>query len=153
VRSVGLDVHFDFGEVAIIEDGEMRFAGRVETSPERLEIFAGSLVADDRVALEVTENAWEIARMLEPHVAQVLVVSPSDTAIRQARAKTDRLDARTPCEVVGGGVVGRGLDAGRGDLDDAPAALAPQSAGVVAHAREEPGRCGPDASARRPAAV
>ena len=31
---------------------------------------------------------------LEPHVGQVVVVSPSDTTIRQARAKTDRLDAR-----------------------------------------------------------
>jgi transposase len=31
---------------------------------------------------------------LEPHVARV-VVSPTDTGIRQARAKTDRLDART----------------------------------------------------------
>jgi hypothetical protein len=47
------------------------------------------------VALEVSGNAWEIARLIEPHVAQVLVVSPSDTGIRQARAKTDRLDART----------------------------------------------------------
>jgi hypothetical protein len=53
------------------------------------------LAPDDRVALEVTGNAWEIARLIEPHVAQVLVVSPSDTGIRQARAKTDRLDART----------------------------------------------------------
>src|SRR5215213_6046918 len=35
-----------------------------------------------------------IARILEPHVARVIVVSPSDTGIRQARAKTDRLDAR-----------------------------------------------------------
>jgi transposase len=46
------------------------------------------------VALEVTGNAWEIARIIEPHVARVIVVSPTDTWIRQARAKTDRLDAR-----------------------------------------------------------
>jgi hypothetical protein len=32
--------------------------------------------------------------MLEPHSRGVIVVSPSDTGIRQARAKTDRLDAR-----------------------------------------------------------
>ena len=44
--------------------------------------------------MEVTGNAWEIARILEPHVARVIVLSPSDTGIRQARAKTDRLDAR-----------------------------------------------------------
>src|SRR3954462_10002204 len=34
------------------------------------------------------------SRIIEPHVARVIVVSPSDTGIRQARAKTDRLDAR-----------------------------------------------------------
>jgi transposase len=49
----------------------------------------------DRVALEVTGSAWEIVRILEPHVAEVVVVSPGDTGIAQARAKTDRLDART----------------------------------------------------------
>ena len=103
MRSVGLDVHLDFCEVAIIEDGEVRFAGRVETSPERLGIFAASLAPDDRVALEVTGNAWEIARILEPHVAAVLVVSPSDTTIRQARAKTDRLDARTLARLLAAG--------------------------------------------------
>jgi transposase len=95
VRSVALDVHLDFCEVALVEDGELRSAGRIATTPERLELFASSLCPDDRVALEVTGNAWEIARIIEPHVAQVLVVSPSDTGIRQARAKTDRLDART----------------------------------------------------------
>src|SRR5215217_5310306 len=38
-------------------------------------------------ALEVTGNAWEIKRLIEPHVAQVLVVSPNDTGIRRAGAK------------------------------------------------------------------
>jgi transposase len=103
MRSVGLDVHLDFCEVAIVEDGEVRSAGRVETKPERLELFAASLAADDRVALEVTGNAWEIARILERHVAAVLVVSPSDTTIRQARAKTDRLDARTLARLLAAG--------------------------------------------------
>ena len=95
MRDIGLDVHREFCEVAIWEAGELRSAGRVETKPGALELFAQSLGRDDRVALEVTGNAWEIARLLEPHVARVLVVSPSGTGIRQARAKTDRLDART----------------------------------------------------------
>jgi transposase len=94
-RAVGLDVHRDFCEVAICEAGRVRSAGRIETSPEVLERFAGSLGPEDRVALEVTGGAWEIARILEPHVRRVVVVSPDDTGIRQARAKTDRLDART----------------------------------------------------------
>jgi transposase len=95
VRDIGLDVHRDFCEVAIAEGGGVRSAGRIRTTPEELELFAGSLGREDRVVLEVTGNAWEVARIIEPHVARVVVVSPSDTGIRQARAKTDRLDART----------------------------------------------------------
>ena len=102
-RAIGLDVHRDFCEVAIAEDGAVRSAGRVETTPERLELFAQSLGPDDLVALEVTGNAWEIARILEPHVKRVIVVSPADTGIRQARAKTDRLDARTLARLLAAG--------------------------------------------------
>jgi transposase len=58
-------------------------------------MLAQSLVKSDRVALEVTGSCWEVARILEPHVDRVIVVSPDDTGITQARAKTDRLDART----------------------------------------------------------
>jgi transposase len=102
-RAIGLDVHRDFCEVAICEAGVVRSAGRVETSPDVLELFAQSLGADDRVALEVTGGAWEIARILEPQVKQVIVVSPDDTGIRQARAKTDRLDARTLAKLLAAG--------------------------------------------------
>jgi transposase len=75
VRAIGLDVHLEFCELAVAEDGEVRSAGRIETKPEQIELFAQSLGKDDRVALEVTGNAWEIARIVEPHVARVLVVS------------------------------------------------------------------------------
>jgi transposase len=102
-RSIGLDVHRDFCEVAIAEDGELRSAGRIATTPEQLELFAQSLAATDRVVLEVTGSAWEIARILEPHVARVVVVSPADSGIRQARAKTDRLDARALARLLAAG--------------------------------------------------
>jgi transposase len=95
VRAVALDVHRDFCEVAVVAEGRLRSAGRIETRPRALELFAQSLDTSDWVALEVTGNAWAIARILEPHVARVIVVSPTDTGIRDARAKTDRLDART----------------------------------------------------------
>ena len=94
MRAVGLDVHRDFCEVAIADADGIRSPGRVKARPAELELFAQSLGPDDQVALEVTSNCWEIARILEPHVARVIVVSPADTGIRQARAKTDRLDAR-----------------------------------------------------------
>jgi transposase len=102
-RAIGLDVHRDFCEVAIVESGALRSAGRIATTPEQLELFAQSLARTDRVALEVTGGAWEIARILEPHVARVVVVSPADTGIRQARAKTDRLDARTLARLLAAG--------------------------------------------------
>jgi transposase len=103
VRAVGLDIHREFCEVAIMEAGELRSVGRVKTTLEDLELFAGSLGSDDWVALEVSGNAAEIARILEGHVARVVVVSPSDTGIRQARAKTDRLDARTLARLLAAG--------------------------------------------------
>ena len=103
MRAIGLDVHLEFCEVAIAEEGKVRSAGRIATKPEELELFAQSLGKEDRVALEVTGNAWEIKRIIEPHVAEVVVVSPADTGIRQARAKTDRLDARTLAKLLAAG--------------------------------------------------
>src|SRR4051794_121386 len=103
VRAVALDVHRDFCEVAIADEDGVRAAGRIQTRPDELELFAQSLDSHDHVALEVTGGAWEVARILEPHVARVIVVSPADTGIRQARAKTDRLDARALCELLRGG--------------------------------------------------
>ena len=52
-------------------------------------LLAESLLATDRVALEVTGSCWEVARILEPHVDRVIVVSPDDTGITQ-RAREDR---------------------------------------------------------------
>ena len=100
MRAVALDVHRDFCEVAPVAEGRLRSAGRIETRPEALELFAQSLDAGDWVALG---NAWAIARILEAHVARVIVVSPNDTGIRQARAKTDRLDARTLAKLLWAG--------------------------------------------------
>ena len=94
-RAIGLDVHRDFCVVAICEDGRVRSAGRVPSTPEGIRTLAGSLLPSDRVALEVTGSCWEVARLLEPHVNRVVVVSPDDTGISSARAKTDKLDART----------------------------------------------------------
>jgi transposase len=103
MRSIGLDIHRDFAEVAIAEGGEVRSAGRIEMTPEALELFVQSLGRDDRVALEVSGNAWEVARIIRPHVAELVAVSPADTGIRAARAKTDRLDARALAKLLAAG--------------------------------------------------
>ena len=80
VRAIALDVHRDFCEVAIGEQAGVRAAGRIKTTPEELELFVQSLDVHDHVALEVTGNAWEIARILEPHVARVIVRTGLDRA-------------------------------------------------------------------------
>ena len=49
-RAIGLDVHRDFCVVAICEDGEVRSAGRVPSTPEGLAMLAESLLPSDRVA-------------------------------------------------------------------------------------------------------
>src|SRR3954447_6816993 len=43
VRAVALDIHRDFCEVAIVCEGRLRSAGRIETKPQTLELFARSL--------------------------------------------------------------------------------------------------------------
>jgi hypothetical protein len=101
MRFIALDVHPDFCEVAIAEDGEVRLAGRVETKPAALELFAPSLGADDQVALDATGNALAIARVIEPHVAWVVLANPKAVTGATQTAKTDQLDACTlaslPC--------------------------------------------------------
>src|SRR5665648_324855 len=96
MRAIGIDVHRDFCEVAISEGGRLRSAGRVPSTPAELELLGASLSDDDEVALEATGNALAIARILEPHVARVVVASARELhAISGAKAKTDRRDART----------------------------------------------------------
>jgi hypothetical protein len=93
-RGIGLDVHRDFCVVAVCEDGKVRSGGRVPSTPEGLRALAASLLSSDRIALEVTASCWEVTRILEAFVDRVIVVSPDDTGIASARAKTDKLDAR-----------------------------------------------------------
>src|SRR3954469_5910882 len=105
-RSVGLDVHRDFCEVAIADGGRARSAGRVATAPEQLELFAQSLSPMDRVVLEATGNALAIARILEPHVAEVVLAHAKDVrAISHARVKTDKIDARVLADLLAAGLI------------------------------------------------
>ena len=68
MRFIALDVHSGFCEVAIKDESGLRGAGRVKSSIEELELFAGSLCPDDEVAMEATGPALAIARILKPHV-------------------------------------------------------------------------------------
>jgi transposase len=76
-RAIGVDVHRDFCEVAIAQDGGVRSVGRVLTTPAALELFARSLAPDDVVAMEAIANALAIAGIVEPHVARVVFANPN----------------------------------------------------------------------------
>lgn len=94
MRFIGMDVHRDFCEIAIAEQGgKVRQAGRIASTVEQLEVFAQSLAPDDAVALEATSGAGLIADLIRPHVGQV-VVANTRRLPQISRAKTDRLDAR-----------------------------------------------------------
>ena len=47
--------------------------------PESLELFAQSLAPDDQVALEVSGNAWEVVRIIRPHVAKIVAAWPNQS--------------------------------------------------------------------------
>jgi transposase len=105
-RSIGLDVHRDFCEVAIADGGRARSAGRVRTVPEELELLGRSLGPDDRVVLEATGNALAIARILEPHVAEVVLAHAKQVrAISHAKVKTDKVDAKVLTDLLTAGLI------------------------------------------------
>ncbi|MGH2921860.1 MAG: IS110 family transposase [Gaiellaceae bacterium] len=106
MRAFGLDVHRDSCEVAVAEDGRVRSAGRIPTRVASLELFAQSLVAGDVVALEATSGTDKIVSVLEGHGVQVVVANTRKLkSITEAKAKTDRLDARTLARLLVSGLL------------------------------------------------
>src|SRR6266542_2615005 len=104
MRTIGLDVHREFCEVAILEGGVARAGGQIATTPEALRLFAQSLAKTDEVAIEATGNTFAIARLLEQHVARVVISNPVRTrAIAEAKVKTDKVDARVLAELLAAG--------------------------------------------------
>jgi transposase len=93
MRTVALDVHKRFAEVAVHEDGVLRRLGRIETG--QLREFARSLGPQDHVVLESTAMTWAIAELLAEHAGRVTVSNPMRTrAIASAKVKTDKIDAK-----------------------------------------------------------
>jgi hypothetical protein len=84
-------MHREFAQVAVWEDGVVRQVGQIALTDEALRIFADSLASEDEIALEATCNTQAIVRLLEPHVARVVVSNPQKTrAIAEAKVKTDK---------------------------------------------------------------
>jgi transposase len=106
MRWLGLDVHRDFCEVAVVDEDGVRSAGRIATRVPVLELFAQSLAGDDVVALEATTGADRIVSVLQRHGIRVVVANTRKLrSITEAKAKTDRLDARTLARLLATGLL------------------------------------------------
>jgi transposase len=94
MRVIGLDIHRSFAEVAILEKGEIRHAGRVILEHDSVLRFGRTLRASDEIVLEATGNTTTVARLLQPFVRRVVIANPRQVrVIAHAKVKTDKIDA------------------------------------------------------------
>jgi hypothetical protein len=140
VRYIGMDVHREFAQLAVLEDGLVRDEGKIGVTPEALRQWADGLRADDEVALEATGNSDAIANLLTPLVGRVVVSNPSKTrAIAEAKVKTDKVDARILAQLLAADFLPPVWAARRADPRPAPAGDAPRASGAATHPDQEPG--------------
>lgn len=106
-RSFGLDVHLDFCEVAVCEEGRVSQLGRITSTPAAIGEFAAGLSGEDQVVLEASCGAMRIARLLsEGSPARVVVCNAAETrAISHARVKSDRFDAAMLAKLLAAGML------------------------------------------------
>lgn len=96
MRAIGLDVHRNFAQVAIVENGQVKNHGRFAMDRDAVLKFAETLTKDDDVVLEATGNTAVIVRLLTPFVHRVVIANPLQVrAIAWAKVKTDKIDAAT----------------------------------------------------------
>jgi hypothetical protein len=96
-----LDVHREFAQIAVWEDGVVRQAGQIATTAEALRAFADSLLPGDEVAIEATCNTHAIVKLIEPRVARVVISNPMKTrAIAEAKVKTDKVEPAILAQLV-----------------------------------------------------
>lgn len=101
MRSIGLDVHKRFAEVAILDGKDPPARRRIGTTTSELRAFARTLRPDDQLVLEATMNTWAIADLLRGSGARVVISNPLRTrAIAEARVKTDKVDALTLAQLL-----------------------------------------------------
>jgi transposase len=101
-RYFGIDLAKRESQLAVLDTyGESVFNLRFLTTRSNLLDFAADLREGDVVALEVTTNATNIARILRDHSkARIILSNPIKTrVIAEAKVKTDKIDARVLAEL------------------------------------------------------
>ena len=101
MRTIGLDVHKHFTQVAVLEAGRIVSNQRIETKPWALRKLAAELGPDDQVVLEASVNTWAVADLLRQHAGRVVVSNPLRTrAIASAKVKTDKVDSEVLAQLL-----------------------------------------------------
>jgi transposase len=97
MRVIGLDVHRNFAQVAILENDLVKDHGRFAMEREAVLRFAREVLTKrDDVVLEATGNTSIVLRLLQPFVHRVVIANPLQVlAIAWAKVKTDKIDAAT----------------------------------------------------------
>ena len=103
LRFVGLDVHKRQITACFVDaEGQKLHTRTFVLTRARLAHFAQHVLRPtDQVALEATTNCWAVARVLQEHVARVVVSNPMVTkAIAKAKVKTDKVDAHVLAQLL-----------------------------------------------------
>lgn len=67
MRSIGMDVHRSFAQVAVLDRGKVTEEFRVELDYDAVVAFGQKLQKDDEVILEATGNTSAIVRLAPVH--------------------------------------------------------------------------------------
>jgi hypothetical protein len=95
-RCIGMDVHREFAQLAVWENGKVRQDGKIGLTAEALRGLCDSLEPEDEVAIEATCNTHAIVRLIKPYVPRVVVSNPQKTrAIAEAKVKPTRSTRRS----------------------------------------------------------
>ena len=73
MRIIALDVHRTFAQLAVLQDGKIRSAGKIDLEHSRLLQFAKRLKPDDEIIIEATGNTSVIVCLLSPFVGRVVI--------------------------------------------------------------------------------
>lgn len=101
IRYVGLDLAKKETQVAVLNsDGKQIASRRFQATAGNYRQLASELGPNDCVALEVSTNSFNVARILMTSTARVRISDPVKTkVIASAKVKTDKIDARVLAEL------------------------------------------------------
>lgn len=84
------DVHRTFSQVAILENGRIRDAGRLQLERENTLKFAVQLNVEDEIVLEATVNTKAIVRLLYTLFRPCCHIKPTALSCRRLCLSQDR---------------------------------------------------------------